>query len=303
MNKFNPNFGRRRLLTTLALSPLWMPSLARSVTSPYVTHPDSQRIAVLEWLPVELLTALGIMPLAVADIRNYNLWVREPELSPQVIDLGTRTEPNMELLQQLSPSLILYSQNYGPAVAKMTTIAPIMGFSFTSKTRTPLAEAWHSLQQLAERLELHHQYAQHVQHYHRQMEQCRQRLHIWHDVPILLFTLLDKDHAMVFGDGSLFKDVLDNLGLQNAWKGKTNAWGSQVVNIEQLAAIQDAKAIFFSHGNDALFTRVQQTPLWRALPFVKRYPISIQPAVWFYGATLSAMRFSELLTSALEKRA
>ncbi|PHM48019.1 Fe(3+)-hydroxamate ABC transporter substrate-binding protein FhuD [Xenorhabdus miraniensis] len=302
MNKVNPDFSRRRLLTTLALSPLWVPSLARSVTSPYAVHSDSQRIAVLEWLPAELLMALGVVPLAVAEIHNYNLWVQQPELPSQVVDLGTRAEPNMELLQQLSPSLILYSQGYGPSVEKMSSIAPTMGFSFKDNTRTPLAQALYSLEILAERLGLHHQYSLHLQRYHQQMEQSQQRLRNWQDVPILLFTLLDSDHAMVFGKGGLFQDVLDNLGLRNAWQGKTNSWGSQVIGIEQLATIQEARAIFFSRGdNEILLARMQKTPLWQALPFVRHYPVSIQPTVWFYGATLSAMRFCGLLTATLEK--
>ncbi|CDL83409.1 Fe(3+)-hydroxamate ABC transporter substrate-binding protein FhuD [Xenorhabdus szentirmaii] len=302
MNKFNLNLTRRHFMTTLALSPLWLPSLARSVTSPHTAHLNQQRIAVLEWLPVELLMALGVMPLAVADVHKYHLWVQQPELTAQVVDLGSRTEPNMELLQQLSPSLILYSQNYGPSIEKMSSIAPTMGFSFNSSRRTPLAQAFYSLKMLAERLDLHDQYTLHLRRYHQQMERNQQRLRLWDDVPILLFTLLDNDHAMVFGQGGLFQDVLDQLGLRNAWQGKTNAWGSQIIGLEQLATIQEARAVFFSHGNEALFARVKKTPLWQALPFVRRYPVIMQPAVWFYGATLSAMRFSDLLATALEKQ-
>jgi hypothetical protein len=54
----------------------------------------------LEWLPVELMLALGVTPYGVADIPNYNLWVNEPALPDSVIDIGLRTEPNLELLTQ-----------------------------------------------------------------------------------------------------------------------------------------------------------------------------------------------------------
>lgn len=52
----------------------------------------------LEWLPAERLLVLGVMPLGVAEIPNYRLWVAEPQLPESVIDVGFRTEPNMELL-------------------------------------------------------------------------------------------------------------------------------------------------------------------------------------------------------------
>lgn len=85
--------------------------------------PDIARVAALEWLPIELLLALGVTPLAVADVHNYNLWVAEPKLPATVVDVGQRTEPNLELLQQLQPSLVLLSQGYGPTPRKIQPIA------------------------------------------------------------------------------------------------------------------------------------------------------------------------------------
>jgi iron complex transport system substrate-binding protein len=44
------------------------------------------------------------------------------------------------------------------------------------------------------------------------------------------------------------------------------------------------------------------TPLWQAMPFV-REGASSAPAVWFYGATLSAMHFARVLDNALGGKA
>jgi iron complex transport system substrate-binding protein len=76
---------------------------------------DPQRIVALEWLPVELMLALGVTPYGVADIPNYNLWVNEPALPDSVIDVGLRTEPNLELLTQMKPSFLFWSAGYGPS--------------------------------------------------------------------------------------------------------------------------------------------------------------------------------------------
>lgn len=102
---------RRRLLTAMALSPLlWRMNTASAAAI------DPQRIVALEWLPVELLLALGITPYGIADIPNYKLWVSEPPLPDSVIDVGLRTEPNLELLTEMKPSFLLWSAGYGPSL-------------------------------------------------------------------------------------------------------------------------------------------------------------------------------------------
>lgn len=45
------------------------------------------------------------------------------------------------------------------------------------------------------------------------------------------------------------------------------------------------------------------TPLWQAMPFVREQRFQRVPAVWFYGATLSAMHFARVLDGALGGKA
>ncbi|MBW7981444.1 Fe(3+)-hydroxamate ABC transporter substrate-binding protein FhuD [Enterobacillus tribolii] len=296
MNNDHPDYLRRRLLTALALTPL-LPAWPAAAQTP-----DTARILSLEWLPTELLLALGVTPMGVADIRNYNLWVQAPALPASVRDLGTRTEPNMELVQQLNPSLLLYSNGFGTPPEMLGRIAPAQGFSFNDGSGHPLPLAMQSLRQLAATLGLENRAQAHLARVEQHLQQAHEQLRAWRAVPLLLFTLMNAGSALVLGRGSLFADVMARLELTNAWQGETNFWGSAVVSIEQLAAIDDAQGIFFSHGNEGLLRQVQQTPLWRALPFVRKRPVQVQPAVWFYGATLSAMRFCDLLGHALGER-
>lgn len=89
---------------------------------------DPHRIVALEWLPVELMMALGVTSYGVADIPNYTLWVNEPKLPDSVIDIGLRTEPNLELLTQMKPSYLFWSAGYGPSEETMAKIAPWRAF-------------------------------------------------------------------------------------------------------------------------------------------------------------------------------
>lgn len=288
---------RRRLLTALMLSPLFYPAFSRGAA-----YPDAQRVVALEWLPAELLMALGITPLGVADVPNYRLWVEEPVLPTQVIDVGLRTEPNLELLTQLRPSLILHSEGYGPPVERISRIAPIMGFSFSDGGGKPLTFAQASLVKLANALGRPAAADRHLQQFSQFMQQAKTSLRPYTRRPLLLFSLLNTRHAIVIGNNSLFQEVMDEIGIVNAWQGETNFWGSAIVGVERLAGIDDAYALCFDHGNDVITQQVAGSPLWQAMPFVRQQRWQRVPAVWIYGATLSAMRFCRVLEQALEAR-
>ncbi|HEI8868182.1 Fe(3+)-hydroxamate ABC transporter substrate-binding protein FhuD [Serratia sp. AKBS12] len=293
MRHFPHDPVRRRLLAAMAAAPLLYSLPGRAAALP-----DLSRIVALEWLPTELLMALGVTPMAVADIYNYNLWVNEPALPASVIDVGQRTEPNLELLQQLQPSLLLLSQGYGPSPQQLAPIAPGMAFNFNDGSGKPLTVARQSLRQLAQRLGLETRAQRHLMQFDAFIGDARRRLQGYTTQPLLLFSLVDARHALIIGQQSLFQEVMDQLGIANAWQGETNFWGSAVVGIERLAAVKNARAIYLDHGNQAMLEQVSATPLWQALPFVRQRQLRKVPAVWFYGATLSAMRFCRLLEQA-----
>lgn len=290
----NPHINRRQLLAALALSPLLLNmSTAQAATI------DPQRIVALEWLPTELLLALGVTPLGVADMNNYRAWVGEPQLPASVIDVGLRTEPNLELLTQLKPSLILYSAGYGPSPEKMTRIAPGLGFNFNDGSGKPLTVARNSLTELGEKLGMQQAAKDHLNKFDNYITEMKPRFASRGETPVLLMTLLDSRHALVVGNNSLFQQVMDLLGVKNAWQGETNFWGTAVVGLERLAAIKNADVICFDHNNDAEMEKVMATPLWNAMPFVRQQRFQRVPAVWLYGATISAMNFTTMLAKAV----
>ena len=287
---------RRRLLTALALSPLMQCAPLRAAV------PDNSRILALEWLSAELLMALGVAPLGVADVHNYNIWVGEPPLPASAVDLGLRGEPNLELMTQLDPSLILYYSGFGPSAETLQHIAPTLGFSLHSGDGKPFSAAQHSLRQLGARIGREAQAEQHLQETGQQLAAARVRLQGWSGRPILLMSLLDSRHAIVFGQNSLFLDVMQRLGLTSAWQGETSYWGSAVIGLERLAEVGNVEVLCFDHDNQRDMQQVTRTALWQALPFVRAGRFRRVPAVWYYGATLAALRFVRVLESALEPR-
>lgn len=283
---------RRRLLIAMTISPLlWQMRGAQAADV------DPQRVVALEWLPAELLLALGVTPYGVADIPNYRLWVNEPALPDSVIDVGLRTEPNLELLTQMKPSFIVWSAGYGPSPEKLARIAPGRGFTFSDGKR-PLAMAQRSLLEMADLLGKTQQAKRHLAEFDALMESLRPRFAGRGDRPLLMISLLDPRHVLVFGENCLFQEVLDRFGIKNAWHGEAAFWGSVSVGIDRLAAFNEADVICFDHGNERDMAQLLATPLWQAMPFVRAGRFQRVPAVWFYGATLSAMHFARVLADA-----
>ncbi|WP_336803066.1 hypothetical protein [Erwinia aphidicola] len=42
-------------------------------------------------------------------------------------------------------------------------------------------------------------------------------------------------------------------------------------------------------------SRVSASPLWQALPFVRQRTLRTVPAIWIFGSTLAALRFTHML--------
>lgn len=292
-----PLISRRRLLTAMALSPLlWQMNTAHAAVI------DPNRIVALEWLPVELLLALGIVPYGVADTINYRLWVSEPPLPDSVIDVGLRTEPNLELLIEMKPSFMVWSAGYGPSPEMLARIAPGRGFNF-SDGKQPLAMARKSLTEMADLLNLQSAAETHLAHYEDFIRSMKPRFVKRGARPLLLTTLIDPRHMLVFGPNSLFQEILDEYGIPNAWQGEANFWGSTAVSIDRLAVYKDVDVLCFDHDNSKDMDALMATPLWQAMPFVRAGRFQRVPAVWFYGATLSAMHFVRILDNAIGGKA
>lgn len=285
--------NRRRFLAAMALSPLlWQMQKAQAAPV------SAERIVALEWLPVELMLALGVTPYGVADIPNYRMWVNEPVLPDSVIDVGLRTEPNLELLTQMKPSMLVWSAGYGPSPKILARIAPGRSFAF-SDGKQPLEQARRSLLEMAELLNKQEVAHRHLAAFDAYIDRLKPRFAQRGERPLLMMSLLDSRHMLVFGPNCLFQEILDRLGVKNAWQGETNFWGSTVVGIDRLAAYKDVDVLCFDHGNEADMRRLAATPLWQAMPFVRANRVQNVPAVWFYGATLSAMNFARILDNAL----
>jgi iron complex transport system substrate-binding protein len=65
------------------------------------------RVVSLDYGLASTLLALGIVPAGVSDLAGWDKWVVAPSMPAGVADLGSSTEPNLEILKALKPDFIL----------------------------------------------------------------------------------------------------------------------------------------------------------------------------------------------------
>jgi len=96
----------------------------------------------------------------------------------------------------------------------------------------------------------------------------------------------------------MFGDVLQRLGLTNAWSKPTSYAAAAPVPLEALAAVPEASIVIVSPiPSDAQGT-LAQSPLWQALPAVREGRVSVIASVNPFGALPAARRFARLMTEA-----
>ena len=278
--------NRRRFLASLSALP-WL--VSRS------TLASQLRVAALDWALAETMIALGHNPIAIIGASDWNRFVVEPQLPAGITDLGLQPEINFELLASLAPDLILvspFAQDLEPGLRR---IATTLRLSIFEPGKTPLAQPRALTRLLGERLGRVDVAEAYLAKAERTFDDYRTRIQARPPRPLLLVSFLDSRHVRVYGGAGLYQNVLDRIGLSNAWTAETNYWGYSTVGIERLATNRDVELITFEPVLPDVQATLQHSPLWTKLPFVQAGRTATLPSVLMFGAMPSALRFARLL--------
>lgn len=276
---------------------IWLAGLVAALTAA-TTSADTPRLATLDWTLAETLVALDAPPSAVAQVEAYHAWVGEPALPASTLDLGLRSQPNLELLASLAPERILISPMFANLASRLERIAPVETLPLYRPERdtwTEMRELTRSLGHLVERPAAATRLIAETE---ARLDALRERVDDT-TPPLVIMQFMDSRHVRVFGDNGLYQAVLDRLGLENAWRGPTNAWGFSLVGLEALAGL-DARLVVVEPYPAGVRKRLDDGGLWGHLIEASRGKPIVLPPTWSFGALPSARRFAELLVSALE---
>lgn len=256
---------------------------------------DTQpRLVTMDWTVAETLLALGVAPEGVGELAGYRAWVGTPELPESVRDIGLRTQPNLELLVEMSPDRILLTRMFRSLQPILSRVAP------TDLIDNQAGEtAWQAMVAQTEeigRIAKREEAAAALIRATEQHIETRRDAIDYAGPPLLIVQFMDAVHVRVFGANSLYGSVLQRLDIENAWTGRTNSWGFALTSLRELTTL-DGRLVVVRPIPAG--TTPSETGLWQALPSVRRGDVLWLPPAWSFGALPSARRFADILADAL----
>lgn len=284
--------SRRAVLASLAAIGVGVGSRPAAAAAPH-------RIICLEWTTAEMAISLGVAPLAVADTKGYHDWVAAPALPTGTLDLGSRGEPNLELVSLLRPDLIATAYGYGLDESTFTRIAPLVTVPFYDGTGQPYQQAEAETRTLGAVLGREREAEDVIARTNATISRVKATLASRQKQPIAVVSMFDDRHVRIYGKGGLFQDIFDRIGLENGWTAETSSWGFSTVGIDALAAIGNTQLVTLDPIPAHIRIRIDHSSLWANLPCVKAGKVVTIPPVWPFGGLAAAARFASLLEAAL----
>jgi ferric hydroxamate transport system substrate-binding protein len=289
-----PDFTRRRLLGALALSVIARPAMALE---------KPMRVASLSWAGAQILVSIGAPPVALAERDSYPVVGALPPMPSGVLDLGSHSEPNLELLSQLKPDLIVLDEDQARLDPELKRIAPTLAINIYDPQRgKPYARAIAETERIAARIDRMPQARAYLNNVDAQLAAHARTIATLDVPPVLIVDLYDDGrHLFVYAPNSMIDDVMTRLGVTNAWRRSTET-GYVLLGIEDLASLGDAQMFYISHGprDRIALDNLARSVLWRSMPFVAAGRFRALPGFFTYGASSCATQFADGLTQGLQ---
>ncbi|MGR9060396.1 iron-siderophore ABC transporter substrate-binding protein (plasmid) [Rhizobium leguminosarum] len=288
---------RRSLLQFAAASVVPAPLFAQSI---------GPRIVSLDYGLASTLLSLGLPPVGISDLADWDRWVVEPPMPKSVVDIGSSFEVNFEILVTLKPDIILTTPYLDELLPKLQSVAKVVRLEvFTPGIGSILPAAIAATRKLAGELGRENEAEQFLARADAFFERCGSRLAGKNLPPVALVNFMDARHVRIYSSPGLFHNVLERIGVRNAWTRESNYWGFETIGIEDLSKITDpdARLIAFDPVPPDVLPKLAQSPLWNRLAFARPGHLSILPPALMFGMVNEAMRFAGLLTDLLEKEA
>lgn len=269
---------------------------------------NPQRVVALEWTYVEDLLALGIQPVGIADIEGYNEWVKIPvALDDTVVDVGDRSEPNLEIIAQLKPDLIIgvnfrLAENYDD----LSAIAPTLVFNpypddLTVSQYAEMTTTFSTIATAVNRETEGQAVLAHMEDTYARAQAALEAAGREGEAFIVSqgWTYDSVATFRLFTDNAMAVQILEQIGLENAWDDAPQLYGFTEIGIEGFADLKDQAFNFFYVAQDSDNEFFANSPLWSNLAFVEaQQAYWMGGDVWLFGGPLSAEALVEtVLTS------
>ncbi|EPJ2747411.1 iron-siderophore ABC transporter substrate-binding protein [Vibrio parahaemolyticus] len=262
-----------------------------------------QRVVVLNWDILEQVLALDIEPIAAPNLPGYRQWVVNPYAPESIEDIGTRAEPNLEKIASLKPDVILAASPQQDLIPLLRQIAPVVylpNFSQNEAAAQTAIKHFRTLGALFDKQELAEQKLAKLNDSFKQLRD-KIRQHYSAPLDVLVMRFSTPNSVLLSTENSTTDYVVEQLGLTNPIQVSARAWGIKQDRINRLQNLEQSYVLYVQPFPQE--SKLNNLPLWQAMPFVKKQRVNSVRAVWAYGGAMSLQYMAEAITDSLTELA
>ncbi|HHY0377847.1 TPA: iron-siderophore ABC transporter substrate-binding protein [Vibrio parahaemolyticus] len=258
-----------------------------------------QRVVVLNWDILEQVLALDIEPIAAPNLPGYRQWVVNPYAPESIEDIGTRAEPNLEKIASLKPDVILAASPQQDLIPLLKQIAPVVylpNFSQNEAAAQTAIKHFRTLGALFDKQELAEQKLAKLNDSFKQLRD-KIRQHYSAPLDVLVMRFSTPNSVLLSTENSTTDYVVEQLGLTTPIQVSARAWGIKQDRINRLQNLEQSYVLYVQPFPQE--SKLNSSPLWQAMPFVKKQRVNSVRAVWAYGGAMSLQYMAEAITDSL----
>ncbi|GMA28694.1 iron-siderophore ABC transporter substrate-binding protein [Arenivirga flava] len=269
----------------------------------------AERVVVLEWQQTEDLLTLCIAPVGAASTADYATYVSAETLPESTADVGERGEPDLDTLYGLDPDLIVieaYDEDDELLQQLEQRDVPVLA-TIGADASGQIDNMKHVFELIAEATGRTERAEAVLAEFDEHLAQAKASVadaELATDRFVFFDGWIESGNVVIrpYGEGALFTELGEQLGLQGAWTdavdasygsgGVDPAYGLGQTDIEGLTAVGDANLVFSNDGTaESYVTELEKSPIWTALPAVQEgRAYEFPPGVWGAGGPRSGQQ-------------
>lgn len=270
-------------------------------------------VAATEWNAVEYLVSLGIQPVGVSDIEGFKTWNASVELADTATDIGTRGEPNIDIMATLDLDVVFVTgtivEGAVEQIEKTTPVIVIPG----GDSADPLGSMWNNIDIIAEATGTQDAAQQLKDEFDTAITDAATEIAAteYADATVAFNDGYNTGEAVVvrpFTSGSLVGAVLAELGFGNAWDDigieGDGEYGLGQTDTEGLTQLPDDTHFWYVANDvegDVYADDLADNAIWTSLPFVEAGNVTRLPdSIWVFGGPDSMLQLIDAVLTTIQ---
>ncbi|WP_440970115.1 ABC transporter substrate-binding protein [Peribacillus frigoritolerans] len=243
-----------------------------------------KKIVTLELSFVDSLNALGIKPIGISDDNKKEMITKLVGQEMDYTSVGTREQPNLEVISSLQPDLIIADAERHKGIYKdLQQIAPTIVLKSREST---YQENLDSFKTIAKAVNKEDVAEKRLSEHEKTIKELKSKLTVDSNMTVLPAVVRDTSfqaHTSSSYDGEL----LERMGLKNAIQQEQP---HAEMNLEQLVEINPDVLLLANNEGKLLTDEWKDNPLWKDLKAVKNGQVySVDRDLWTrYRGVVSA---------------